>query len=143
MEPAAPGSPRVLELFRFHDPRHAVAALVTVPDTPGAPAVAAELVVESAFVSGRVGLSLTGADLADWELRLADLEALRAVQWPPAEQGAWLSVVPDAPFLITVYDAGRVPVEVRVPVDPAGRQWQEENRAALDRVRRAWEEAGG
>jgi hypothetical protein len=138
MEAAPSGSPLVLELFRFHDPGRTVAVLVTVPDTPGAAYLPGELVVESGFVRGRTRLAVTGADLADWGLRLDDLAADRAVQWPPSDRSPWLTVVPDDPFMITVHDTPSTQVEVRVPVGVAAPGWLEENRARLDRVRRAW-----
>lgn len=139
MEPARSDDPRVLELFRFQDPYQAVAVLVTVPDTAGDEYMPGELVVESDFVHGRVRLAVTGADLADWERRLADLAADRAVEWPSADRGAWLSVVPDDPFTVTVHDTPSTQVEVRVPVD-VDEDWLEDNLARLDRVRRAWAE---
>ncbi|CAL9372924.1 hypothetical protein SUDANB121_00910 [Nocardiopsis dassonvillei] len=132
------GGPPALDLFRFHDPHRAVAVTVTVPDTPGAGYMDGELVVESDFVRGRLRLAVTGADLDDWERRLDDLAADRAVEWPPSDRSAWLSVVPDDPFTITVHDTPSTQVEVRVPVE-VREDWPQENRARLERVRRAWE----
>ncbi|WP_329152219.1 DUF5959 family protein [Streptomyces anulatus] len=128
-----------LELFRFADPVQSVTLQVAC----GAPMVAgeeryyaAEIVVESGFINGTVGLHISDADLDEWGQCLGALEADEGVEWPPGGRSAWLSVIPEDPLEVTVHDSPSTQIAVQIPVDvPAG--WLEENRLRLEHVRKA------
>lgn len=129
-----------LELFRFDDEGQSV----SVRMEGGPPSVigddryhGAEIVVESGFVSGRVGLVLSLEDLDVWGRCLDALASGEGVEWPPDERTAWLDIVPDDPMEVTVHDTPSTQVAVRVPID-AAEDWLEGNRLRLDRVRRAF-----
>ncbi|WP_116244701.1 DUF5959 family protein [Nocardiopsis sp. FIRDI 009] len=135
---------RSLELFRFSDIGQSVAVVVECGDswTVGAaepqryhPAL---LVVESDFVSGRLQLALSDGDLDDWERCLDALDAEERVEWPPGDRTPWLEVVPDDPVEMTVHDMPSTQIAVRVPIGFTD-EWVEENRARLERVRKAVE----
>ncbi|MFJ8252010.1 DUF5959 family protein [Streptomyces sp. NPDC094466] len=128
-----------LELFRFADPVQSVTLQVACD----APMVsedesyyAAEIAVESGFISGTVGLHISDADLDEWGQCLDALESDEGVEWPPGGRSAWLSVVPEDPLEVTVHDSPSTQIAVQIPVDvPTG--WLEENRLRLEHVRKA------
>ncbi|MFD8407862.1 DUF5959 family protein [Streptomyces anulatus] len=128
-----------LELFRFADPAQSVTLRVAC-DAPMASGdesyYAAEIAVESGFISGTVGLHISDADLDEWGQCLDALEADEGVEWPPGDRSAWLSVVPEDPLEVTVHDSPSTQIAVQIPVDvPTG--WLEENRLRLEHVRKA------
>ncbi|MFJ7416227.1 DUF5959 family protein [Streptomyces sp. NPDC098077] len=128
----------VLELFRFADPVQSV----TLRFACDAPMVAgeeryyaAEIVLESGFVNGTVGLHISGGDLDVWGRCLDALEAEEGAEWPPGDRSAWLSVVPEDPLEVTVHDSPSTQIAVQVPVDVAA-GWLEENRLRLEHARK-------
>ncbi|MFB7247308.1 hypothetical protein CW362_30525 [Streptomyces populi] len=130
---------QTLELFRFADAVQSVAVEVSC----GAPLVRgeeryypAEVVLQSGFVNGRVGLQVSLEDLDEWERCLDALEAEEGAEWPAGGRSAWLDVVPDDPVEVTVHDSPSTQIAVRVPIDVAP-GWLEENRLRLERVRAA------
>lgn len=132
---------QVVELFRFADPVQSV----TVEVRCGEPLLmgedryyAAEIVVESGFVSGRVGLQVSLEDLDEWERCLAALQAEEGVEWPAGDRSAWLSVVPDDPVEVTVHDSPSTQIAVCVPID-VDAEWLRENRLRLAGFRKAIE----
>ncbi|MER7549980.1 DUF5959 family protein [Streptomyces anulatus] len=128
-----------LELFRFADPAQSVTLRVAcdAPMVSGDESYyAAEIAVESGFISGTVGLHISDADLDEWSQCLDALEADEGVEWPPGDRSAWLSVVPEDPLEVTVHDSPSTQIAVQIPVDvPTG--WLEENRLRLEHVRKA------
>ncbi|MFB8215401.1 DUF5959 family protein [Streptomyces anulatus] len=128
-----------LELFRFADPAQSVTLRVAcdAPKVSGDESYyAAEIAVESGFISGTVGLHISDADLDEWGQCLDALEADEGVEWPPGDRSAWLSVVPEHPLEVTVHDSPSTQIAVQIPVDvPTG--WLEENRLRLEHVRKA------
>jgi hypothetical protein len=94
----------------------------------------AQIVLQSDFVNGRVLLVVSPADLDEWELCLDALEAEEEAVWPAGVRSAWMDIVPDDPFEVTVHDSPSTQIAVRVPVDVA-EDWLEENRMLLERVR--------
>lgn len=127
-----------LELFRFADPVQSVTLQVAcdAPMVSGEERYyAAELAVESGFISGTVGLHISDADLDVWGQCLDALEEDEGVEWPPGGRSAWLSVVPEDPLEVTVHDSPSTQIAVQIPVDvPTG--WLEENRLRLEHVRK-------
>ncbi|MFB8383164.1 DUF5959 family protein [Streptomyces rubiginosohelvolus] len=128
-----------VELFRFADRVQSVTLRVAC-DAPMAPGeeryYAAEIVLESGFVNGTVGLHISGGDLDEWGRCLDALEAEEGAEWPPGGRSAWLSVVPDDPLEVTVHDSPSTQIAVQVPVDVTT-GWLEENRLRLEHVREA------
>ncbi|MFI0012826.1 DUF5959 family protein [Streptomyces globisporus] len=128
-----------LELFRFADPVQSVTLQVEcdAPMVSGDESYyAAEIAVESGFISGTVGLHISDADLDEWGQCLDALESDEGVEWPPGGRSAWLSVVPEDPLEVTVHDSPSTQIAVQIPVDvPTG--WLEENRLRLEHVRKA------
>jgi hypothetical protein len=91
---------QAVELFRFEDPVQSVTVEVRCdgPLLMGKERYyAAEIVVESGFISGRVGLQVSLEDLDEWERCLGALQAEEGVEWPAGGRSAWLEVVPDDP----------------------------------------------
>ena len=130
---------QAVELFRFADPVQSVTVEVRCSD----PLLmgeeryyAAEIVVESDFVNGRVGLQVSLKDLDEWERCLAALQAEEGAEWPAGGRSAWLEVVPDDPVDVTVHDSPSTQIAVRVPID-VGSEWLQENRLRLAGVREA------
>lgn len=128
-----------LELFRFADRVQSVTFRVAC-DAPMATGeeryYAAEIVVESDFINGTVGLHISDTDLDEWGHCLDALEADEGAEWPPSGRSAWLSVVPEDPLEVSVHDSPSTQIAVQIPVDvPAG--WLEDNRLRLDHVRTA------
>lgn len=130
---------QVVELFRFADPVQSV----TVEVRCGEPLLmgeeryyAAEIVVESGFVGGRVGLQVSMEDLDEWERCLAALQAEEAVEWPAGDRSAWLDVIPDDPVEVTVHDSPSTRIAVCVPID-VDSEWLQENQLRLAGVRKA------
>jgi hypothetical protein len=84
---------RVLELVRFTDQIQSVTVEVAceVPVLVGGERFyAAEVVLESGFVNGRVGLMVSRGDPDDWGRRLDALTEGEAVEWPTGDRSAWL-----------------------------------------------------
>lgn len=138
-EAAVVDEAQTFELFRFADPSQSV----TVEVRCGEPLLmgeaqyyAAEIVVESGFVSGRVGLQVSLEDLDEWERCLDALQAEEGAEWPAGGRSAWLDVVPDDPVEVTVHDSPSTQIAVRVPID-VGSEWLQENRLRLTGVRMA------
>lgn len=130
---------RCAELLRFEDAGQSVTVNVTWDN----PAVVgeeryytAEIVLRSPFVSGRVGLQVSVADLDEWGQCLDSLQAENGIQWPTGDRSAWLEVVPDDPVEVTVCDSPSTQISVCVPLDVAS-DWLEKNRLKWDEVRRA------
>lgn len=131
--------PETRELFRCADEGQSV----TVEITCGAPVAVGEeefhpaaIVLESAFVRGRVDLYVSHGDLDDWGRCLDALAADEGAQWPDGDRSAWMEVLPEDPVEVTVHDAPSTQVAVRLPVD-VGCGWLEDNRRRLRRVREA------
>nr|WP_202514482.1 MULTISPECIES: DUF5959 family protein [unclassified Streptomyces] len=128
-----------MELFRFADPVQSVTLQVAcdAPMVSGDESYyAAEIAVESGFISGTVGLHISDADLDEWGQCLDALKSDEGVEWPPGGRSAWLSVVPEDPLEVTVHDSPSTQIAVQIPVDvPTG--WLEENRLRLEHVRKA------
>ncbi|WP_312870177.1 DUF5959 family protein [Streptomyces himalayensis] len=128
-----------LELFRFADRVQSVTLRVAcdAPMVTGEERYyAAEIVLESGFVNGTVGLHISGGDLDEWGRCLDALEAEEGAEWPPGGRSAWLSVVPQDPLEVTVHDSPSTQIAVQVPVDVAT-GWLKENRLRLEHVRMA------
>jgi hypothetical protein len=130
---------QAVELFRFADPVQSVTVEVRCSD----PLLmgeeryyAAEIVVESDFVSGRVGLQVSLEDLDEWERCLDALQAEEGAEWPAGGRSAWVEVVPDDPVEVTVHDSPSTQIAVRVPID-VDSEWLRENRLRLAGVREA------
>ncbi|MTE17669.1 hypothetical protein F0L17_00675 [Streptomyces sp. TRM43335] len=133
------GTTRTFELFRFADTVQSVTAEVRCgePPTMGDERYyAAEIVLKSDFVTGRVDLWVSLEDLDEWERCLDTLQAEEGVEWPAGGRGAWLAVLPEDPVEVTVHDSPSTQIAVRVPIDVAS-DWLEENRLRLDHVRKA------
>ncbi|MGW8528921.1 DUF5959 family protein [Nocardiopsis sp. NPDC055824] len=133
------GETRFLELFRFADRVQGVAVEVelSAPRKAGQECFfGARLVLESGFVNGRLGLTLSSGDLDDWERCLDDLHAENRALWPRGDRTAWLEVVPEDLVEVIVHDMPSTQIAVCVPIDVA-EDWLEENRARLDRIREA------
>lgn len=130
---------QVMQLLRFADPVQSVAVEIRCGDPllmGNERFFAAEIVVESGFVSGRVGLRVSREDLDEWERCLAALEAEEEVEWPTAGRSAWLGVVPDDPVEVTVHDSPSTQIAVCVPIDVSS-EWLQENRLRLAGFRKA------
>ncbi|MEV6161921.1 DUF5959 family protein [Streptomyces sp. NPDC052052] len=130
---------QTFELFRFADSVQSVAVEVRCgePRTVGEDRYyAAQIVLKSDFVNGRVDLQVSLEDLDEWERCLDALQAEEGAQWPAGGRSAWLEVVPDDPVEVTVHDSPSTQIAVCVPVDVAS-DWLEENRLRLVRVRKA------
>ncbi|MEU6658420.1 DUF5959 family protein [Streptomyces sp. NPDC046821] len=130
---------QAVELFRFADPVQSVSIEVRC----GEPLLmgeeryyAAEIVVESGFVGGRVGLQVSLGDLDEWERCLDALQTEEGAEWPAGGRSAWVEVVPDDPVEVTVHDSPSTQIAVRVPID-VGSEWLQENRLRLAGVRKA------
>jgi hypothetical protein len=130
---------QAVELFRFADPVQSVTVEVRCSD----PLLmreeryyTAEIVVESGFVSGRVGLQVSLKDLDEWERCLHALQAEGGAEWPAGGRSAWVEVVPDDPVEVTVHDSPSTQISVRAPID-VGSEWLRENRLRLAGVREA------
>ncbi|MEU2383208.1 DUF5959 family protein [Streptomyces sp. NPDC012461] len=130
---------RCAELLTFEDSAQSVTVNV-MWDSPTVMGeerhYTAEIVLQSAFVSGRVGLQVSLADLDEWGRCLDSLEADNGVQWPAGDRGACLEVVPDDPVEVTVCDSPSTQISVCVPIDVAS-DWLEKNRLKWDAARRA------
>ncbi|WP_279329079.1 DUF5959 family protein [Streptomyces sp. OS603R] len=130
---------QTFELFRFADPVQSVAVEVRCGEPLGMGAeryYPAEIVVESGFVSGRIGLQVSVEDLDEWERCLDALQAEEGAEWPTGGRSAWLEVVPEDPVEVTVHDSPSTQIAVRVPID-VGSEWLQENRLRLAGVRNA------
>ncbi|MFE6755675.1 DUF5959 family protein [Streptomyces sp. NPDC057684] len=130
---------QAVELFRFADPVQSVSVEVIC----GEPLLlgeeryyAAEIVVESGFVSGRVGLQVSLDDLEEWERCLDALQAEEGAEWPAGGRSAWVDVAPDDPVEVTVHDSPSTQIAVRVPID-VGSGWLQESRRRLAGVMEA------
>ncbi|MFG3551857.1 DUF5959 family protein [Streptomyces sp. NPDC047725] len=130
---------QTLELFRFADEGQSVTVEVRcdAPWTNGEERYyQAEIVLQSGFVNGRVRLVVSPADLDEWERCLDAMEADEGAVWPASDDSAWMDIVPDDPFEVTVHDSPSTQIAVLVPVDVAD-DWLEQNRVLLERVRAA------
>ncbi|MFF9113998.1 DUF5959 family protein [Streptomyces sp. NPDC014805] len=130
---------QTFELLRFADAVQCVAVEVKCaePLRMGEERYyAAEIVLASDFVNGRVGLQVSLRDLDEWERCLLALQAGEGAQWPTGGRSAWLEVVPEDPVELTVHDSPSTQIAVHVPIDVAA-DWLEQNRLRLDAVRRA------
>ncbi len=96
----------------------------------------AEIVMQSGFLNGRVGLQVSVEDLSDWGRCLDALEAEEGIEWPTGGRSAWLEVVPEDPVEVTVQDSPSTQIAVRVPIDVTD-TWLNENRLRLERIREA------
>lgn len=129
---------QTFELFRFADTVQSVTVEVSCgePLTMGEERYyAAEIVLKSDFISGRVGLRVSLEDLDEWERCLDALLAEEAADWPAGGRSAWLTVLPEDPVEVTVHDSPSTQIAVRIPIDVAS-NWLEENRLRLDRIRK-------
>lgn len=126
---------RVIELFRFSDEGQSVCVEVARPEVNenGASYLAAEVVVKSEFVNGRVGLAITFDDVEMWGRCLDALADGGEIEWPAGGRSASVSVVPDDPLEIIVSDSPATQISVCVPVDAL--DWLDENRLLLARAR--------
>lgn len=108
---------------------------------PGVPhGLAAEIVVGTPFVSGRVQLALWQSRLTAWAEALYRLEAGESITWLGTERGPSLSIRPvgerDVPDVI-IEDALVSMTTVRVPIDlPPG--WIPTHRKLLGDVLTRW-----
>ncbi|MFI2415815.1 DUF5959 family protein [Streptomyces sp. NPDC018947] len=130
---------QTLELFQFADEGQSVTVKVRcdAPWTNGEERYyQAEIVLQSSFVKGRVRLVVSPADLDEWERCLDALEAEEGANWPIGDRSAWMDIVPNDPFEVTVHDSPSTGIAVLVPVDVA-EDWLEQNRILLERVRAA------
>ncbi|OKJ52586.1 DUF5959 family protein [Streptomyces sp. CB02261] len=101
----------------------------------------AELIITSAFVSGRLGLCLSPEVMDDWSTALNELPAREGIRWTVMGDTEILIDI-DRRFsvarpIVTVDDGGESGVSVRVALDP-GDGWLDELREQLGRVRRTW-----
>ncbi|MFF5408372.1 DUF5959 family protein [Streptomyces misionensis] len=100
----------------------------------------AEIVVRTPFVSGRIGLALTGSRLTDWGDALDRLDAGADVAWMEMERGPSLFVQLDGergcPEAVVEDESGSM-VTVRVPVVPPD-DWIADHRRRLRRVVDHW-----
>ncbi|GGQ85327.1 DUF5959 family protein [Streptomyces flaveolus] len=87
----------------------------------------AEIVLQSDFVNGRVRLVVSPADLDEWERCLDALEAEEGAVWPAGDRSAWMDIVPDDPFEVTVHDSPSTQIasvaparDTTSPASPAG-----------------------
>ncbi len=102
--------------------------------------LAAEIVVETPFVTGRLALSLWRSRLEAWERALDHLEAGQNVSWMEVERGPSIFIQltggRDCPEVIVEDDMVSM-VTVRVPVDlPPG--WIATHRERLHALMAAW-----
>ncbi|MFJ7087648.1 DUF5959 family protein [Streptomyces griseus] len=128
-----------LELFRFADPVQSVTLQVAcdAPMVAGEERYyAAEIVVQSGFINGTVGLHISDADLDEWGQCLDALEADEGAEWPPGGRSVWPSVVAEDPLEVTVHDSPSTQIAVQIPVDVSA-GWLEDNRLRLEHVRKA------
>lgn len=133
------------DLIRLADPDSSVRVRVLgrkrPGDTPYNDYLDAELVITSAFVSGRLGLCLSPEALDDWSSALAELSEGQGIRWTATGE-IEIRIEVDRQFsiprpIITVDDTGESGVSVRVVLDP-GNGWVDELRGQLVRVRQTW-----
>ncbi|MCB5164932.1 DUF5959 family protein [Streptomyces bambusae] len=110
-------------------------------DTPYNDYLDAELVITSAFVSGRLGLCLSPEAMDDWSTDLNELSDGQGIRWT-AMGDTEIRIDVDRQFsvprpVVTVDDRGESGVSVRVVLDP-GNGWADELREQLGRVRQTW-----
>ncbi|MCM1940340.1 DUF5959 family protein [Streptomyces sp. G3] len=110
-------------------------------DTPYNDYLDAELVITSAFVSGRLGLCLSPEVMDDWSTALNELSERQGICWT-AMNDAEIRIEIDRQFsvprpIVTVDDSGESGVSVRIVLDP-GDGWVDELREHLGRVRQTW-----
>ncbi|MER6443690.1 DUF5959 family protein [Streptomyces venezuelae] len=101
----------------------------------------AELIITSAFVSGRLALCLSPEVMDDWSTALHELPDRQGIRWT-AMGDAEIRIEIDRQFsvprpIVTVDDDGESGVSVRVVLDP-GDGWVDELREQLGRVRQMW-----
>ncbi|MFE5894735.1 DUF5959 family protein [Streptomyces sp. NPDC056462] len=96
---------------------------------------AAEIVVESGFVSGRVVLQVSLDDLDEWGRCLDALQAEEGAERTTGGRSAWVEVLPDDPMEVTVHDLPSTQIAVRVPID-VGSEWLQEIQLRSAGVRR-------
>ncbi|MFJ8819166.1 DUF5959 family protein [Amycolatopsis thermoflava] len=102
--------------------------------------LAAEVVVATEFVSGKLDLVLTPADLQDWEHALDALAAGGGVRWLDGGRSpeVQLSVLERGRLVrVTVLDEPVSGVSVTLDL-PVTSGWVDDHRARLRSVREAW-----
>ncbi|MFF3581138.1 DUF5959 family protein [Streptomyces mirabilis] len=110
-------------------------------DTPYNDYLDAELVITSAFASGRLGLCLSPEAMDDWSTAMDELSDRQGVRWT-ATGDTEIRIEIDRNFsiprpIVTVDDSGESGVSVRVVLDP-GDGWVDKLREQLGRVRLTW-----
>ncbi|MEU3404986.1 DUF5959 family protein [Streptomyces sp. NPDC006670] len=100
-----------------------------------------EVVITSAFVSGRLGLCLSPEVMDDWSTALSELSDGQGICWTAMDDKG-IRIEIDRQFsvprpIVTVDDGGESGVSVRVVLDP-GDGWVDELREQLGRVRQMW-----
>ncbi|MFJ9250313.1 DUF5959 family protein [Streptomyces sp. NPDC101776] len=134
-----------VDLIRLVDPDSSVRVRVLgrkrPGDTPYNDYLDAELVITSAFASGRLALCLPPEALDDWSSALAELSDRQGIRWT-ARGETEIRIDVDRQFsvprpIVTVDDSGESGVSVRVVLDP-GNGWMDELREHLVRVRQTW-----
>ncbi|MFD8418491.1 DUF5959 family protein [Streptomyces sp. NPDC059466] len=110
-------------------------------DTPLNDYLDAELVITSAFASGRLGLCLSPEAMGDWSTALDELSDRQGIRWT-AMGDTEIRIEIDRQFsmprpVVTVDDSGESGVSVRVVLDP-GDGWVAELHKQLGRVRQTW-----
>ncbi|MET7980081.1 DUF5959 family protein [Streptomyces mirabilis] len=113
-------------------------------DTPYNDYLDAELVITSAFASGRLGLCLSPEAMDDWSTAMDELSDRQGVRWT-ATGDTEIRIEIDRNFsiprpIVTVDDSGESGVSVRVVLDP-GDGWVDKLREQLGRVRLTWPNA--
>ena len=115
-----------------------VTVLGPLPDVPGG--LAAEIVVDTPFVTGRVDLSLWRSRLASWEESLDRLEAGEDITWLRTQRGPSVSIhltgergCPEVVVRDEIVSMTTVRIPIDLPVD-----WIAAHRRLLDAVLDAW-----
>jgi Family of unknown function (DUF5959) len=127
-------SPRAV----IHLADHENSVVIRVLGRRGPDELDAQVIIESSFCNGQLGLCLSSKDLHDWAKALDDLAAGRSVCWMTDLRNPEINIDFNTQFsvpLVTVEDVQGSGTAMAVPVDlPDG--WVDEQRGRLDRVRR-------
>lgn len=125
------------------DEGNSVRVRVLGPEPSWPEGLAAEIVVETPFVTGRTDLILSSHKLRSWAKTLDRLDAGEAATWMEQDRGPSISIrltgERDCPE-VTVDDESRSMVTVRVPVVLPD-DWIEDHRTRLRTLRSSWSAA--
>ncbi len=133
-----------IDLIRLEGEGNSVIVRITGkhadPAATGTDALAAEILVESAFVRGSITTPITPDDLTEWQEALDTLDTGKGIGWREGKRTAEMLIdfdpEDDRPY-VTITDRSTSLATVTLAVDLSD-EWFDDAYRRLDEVLRAW-----